>query len=75
MKVYVDGLARRIGLLGPGGTPWVLGQSSTAGSSGQTAKKSTSAHTAALTPEEKEAQKHYLIALEAIKNNDFPDRL
>lgn len=53
------------------GSPWSLGQSSTAGSSGQTPKKSTSAQSPTLTPQEKEAQKHYRIALEAIKNNDF----
>jgi hypothetical protein len=40
-------------------------------SSQQTPKKSPSAQTATLTPQEKEAQKHYRIALEAIKNNDF----
>jgi hypothetical protein len=37
----------------------------------QTPKKSTSAQSPTLTPQEKEAQKHYRIALEAIKNNDF----
>ena len=55
----------------PGATPWGLGQPSTAGSSGQTPKKPTSAQTTALTPQEREAQKHYRVALEAIKNNDF----
>ncbi len=60
-----------LAVLGPGASPWGLGQSSTTGSSGQTPKKSTSAQSAALTPQEKEAQKHYRIALEAIKNNDF----
>jgi hypothetical protein len=44
-----------------------LSQSSTQ----QTPKKSTSAQSAALTSHEKEAQKHYRIALEAIKNNDL----
>ena len=37
----------------------------------QPAKKSTSAEPAALTPEEREAQKHYRIALEALKNGDL----
>jgi hypothetical protein len=37
----------------------------------QTPKKSASGQSATLTPQEKEAQKHYRIALEAIKNNDF----
>lgn len=48
-----------------------LGQSSTAGSSGQTPRKPTNGQSATLTPQEKEAQKHYRIALEAVKNNDF----
>lgn len=55
-------------LSGPG---LILGQSATAFSSGQTPKKSASQKSAALTPQEKQAQKHYRIALEAIKNNDF----
>jgi hypothetical protein len=37
----------------------------------QDSKKPASSQTAPLTSQEKEAQKHYRIALEAIKNNDF----
>ena len=37
----------------------------------QAPKKPASAQSVALTPREKEAQKHYRIALVAIKNNDF----
>jgi tetratricopeptide (TPR) repeat protein len=37
----------------------------------QPPKKSASTQSSALTPQEKEAQKHYRVALEAIKNNDF----
>jgi hypothetical protein len=40
-------------------------------SSQQTPQKSASGQSATLTPQETEAQKHYRIALEAIKNNDF----
>lgn len=53
-------------LLLPSGSNRVLAQSSQ-----QTPKKSPSAQSVPLTPQEKEAQKHYRIALEAIKNNDF----
>ena len=37
----------------------------------QSPKKAASAQSAPLTAQEKEAQKHYRVALEAIKNNDF----
>src|SRR5579863_7943308 len=40
-------------------------------SSQQSPKKFPSAQSATLTPQEKEAQKHYRIALEALKNNDL----
>lgn len=56
-------------------SPWIFGQSSSAPSSEQTPKKSTSAQSAALTPQEKEAQKHYRIALEALKNSDLDTAL
>ncbi len=71
MKLTWMALPIALAVLGHGGAHWGLGQSSTAGSSGQTPKKSTSAQTTALTPQEREAQKHYRVALEAIKNNDF----
>jgi hypothetical protein len=37
----------------------------------QPPKKAAAAQSAPLTPQEREAQKHYRVALEAIKNNDF----
>ncbi|MGB8099751.1 MAG: hypothetical protein WCF17_21560 [Terracidiphilus sp.] len=37
----------------------------------QPPKKAASAQSSPLTPQEREAQKHYRVALEAIKNNDF----
>jgi len=64
-----------LAVLGPGASPWGLGQSSTADSPGRTPKKPTSAHTAALTPQERQAQKHYLVAVEALKNGDLTTAL
>lgn len=41
----------------------------------QTPKKSTTAQQSNLTPQEKEAQKHYRVAVEALKNNDLETAL
>jgi hypothetical protein len=60
-----------IGGLAVGGTRQTYAQSSS--SSAQTTKKPAQSRT--LTPQEKEAQKHYLIALEALKNNDLTTAL
>jgi|ERR1017187_959523 tetratricopeptide (TPR) repeat protein len=53
------------------GSSSFLGQSSTESPSGQTAKRSTNIQSLTLTPQEREAQKHYRIAQEALKNNDL----
>jgi tetratricopeptide (TPR) repeat protein len=53
------------------GSPRPLGQSSAANSSTQARKKASDAQSTALTPDQREAQKHYRIALEAIQNNDL----
>jgi hypothetical protein len=51
-------------------SPCISGQSSTAASSGQTAKRSENAQSDTLTPQEKDAQNHYRLAVEALKNDD-----
>jgi tetratricopeptide (TPR) repeat protein len=47
--------------------PWVLAQSSPS----QTPPRNATGQQRALTPQEREAQKHYRIAQEALKNNDL----
>jgi tetratricopeptide (TPR) repeat protein len=64
----MSGLSRLVGMLL---LPFLVSDAALAQTPLPSPKKSVSAQSAMLTPQEKEAQKHYRIALEAIKNNDF----